>query len=138
MSFHQGCGFRACGAVVRKSVVPSGKCAFLTLEVPGERRTQKIEFKAFSDEMIEEIGCLGVGQIVEVTGGIDVGALRGKDRQDVLVDGRPKWVPSLVVKTIKIEGSSVAPSRTDRKPDAPPTQPSKPAAGWNDDGDVPF
>lgn len=136
MSFHHGAGFRVCGAVVRKFVAPSGKCAFLTLDVNAHPRSKKIEFRAFSDDMIEEIGGLGVGMTVEVTGNVDMEPVKSKDRKEVLVDGRAKWVPVLTVKALKIEGSSRQPAP--RAPAEPAPKAAKPAAGWDENDDYPF
>lgn len=135
MSFQHGAGFRVCGAVVRRNVAPSGKCAFLTLDVVAHPRSKKIEFKAFSNEMIEEVGCLGVGQTVEVTGQIDMESIKSKDRKEVLVDGRARWAPSLVIKAIKVEGASVRPAGAAQPAGAGPHEPPPPrprGSSWDD------
>lgn len=137
MSFPHGAGFRVCGAVVRRNVVPSGKCAFLTLDVNMHPRARKIEFKAFAAETIEEIGGLGAGQTVEVTGQIDMETIKSRDRKDVTVDGRAKWVPALIVKAIKIEGSSVRPASSPSAGGSAPPHDPPPArprgSSWDDE-----
>lgn len=123
----QGAGFRICGSVVRKFVAPSGKIAFLTLDVFVDGRGKKVDMRGFS-EMVEEIGTLNNGALVEVTGTIDIEKLTDKQRQPVVVDGREKWVTALTVRAVKTEGSSKAPAK------AAPSKQSSPAA----DDDLPF
>lgn len=134
MSFQHGAGFRVCGAVLRRNIVPSGKCAFLTLDVIAHPRSKKIEFKAFAREMIDEIAELGAGQTVEVTGQIDMETVKSRDRKDVTVDGRAKWVPALVVKAIKIEGSSVRPPAANGAAPAASPPLGVPSSSWDDEG----
>lgn len=120
MSFEPGAGFRICGYVVRRFVPQSGKCAFLTLDVPnGRGKNAKIELRTFEHDLIVEVGALGDGQTVQVTGGIDMEALKDKARNDVKVDGRAVWKPALTIKAIKIEASSVKPKLATDWNDAP-------------------
>lgn len=107
----QGAGFRICGSVVRRFVVPSGKVAFLTIDVFADGHGKKIDLRGFKD-MVEEIGSLQPGALVEVTGAVEMEKLTGRDRNPVLVDGREKWVPALTVREIKFEASSRPPVRT--------------------------
>lgn len=116
MGFEQGAGFRICGAVVRKFVPPSGKCAFLTLATPGKKGEVKHELRAFDYDLIVEAGSLGVGQIVQCTGSVDNEPLRDKARNDVQVDGRTAWVTKLTIRAMTVEGSSAKP-----KPSTDPT-----------------
>lgn len=109
-SFIHGAGFRIVGAVVRKFVAQSGKFAAVTIDVNVPPRSRKIECRAFDAEMIDEIGQLGAGQTIEITGQIDMEKLTDKKREPVKVDGYEKWSPALTVKAIKIEGSSVKPA----------------------------
>lgn len=109
MSWDRGAGFRIVGAVVRRFVPPSGKCAFVTLAVPGKKGEVKHELRTFDHDLIVEVGSLGVGQIVQATGNVDNEPLRDKAKNDVQVDGRTAWVPKLTIRDLKIEGSSVAP-----------------------------
>ncbi|HEY6875577.1 MAG TPA: hypothetical protein VI384_04385 [Candidatus Dormibacteraeota bacterium] len=139
MSFQHGRGFRICGAVVRKFVAPSGKIAFLTLDVSAPPRSTKIEMRTF--DLVEDVGCLGVGQTVEVTGSVDMEKLTSKDRNPVMVDGREKWIPALTIKKITVEGSSVRPaSAATPAPAAAHEPPPARARGgaWNDEDDFPF
>lgn len=134
MSFTHGAGFRVCGAVVRRFVVPSGKCAFLVLDVVAHPRSKKIEFKAFDRGMVDEIAGLGDGQTVEVTGQVDMETVKSRDRKDINVDGRAKWVPTLVVKAIKIEGSSVRPAAANDSGTAAPPPSGSRSSSWDDEG----
>lgn len=117
-SWERGAGFRITGAVVRKYVPPSGKCAFLTLGTPGNRGEQKTDCKTFDLLVVEEIAALGVGQTVQVTGSVESEKVKDKKGNEILVDGYAKWVPSLVVKTVAVEGASVAPSSGAAAPQA--------------------
>lgn len=126
MSWERGAGFRITGAVVRKHVAQSGKVAFLTLGVPGNKGETKIDVRSFDVLVIEEIGSLGVGQTVQVTGNVESQKLTTKKGDDVLVDGYAKWVPALSVKKIDVEGSSRAPAPTGGAP-APNSAADK---GW--------
>lgn len=123
----QGAGFRIVGSVVRKFVAPSGKVAFLTLDVTADGRSKKIDLRGFGDT-VEEIGCLNQGALIEVTGTIDNEKLTAKDRSDVMVDGRAKWVPALTVRAVKAEASSKPAAKS------PPKKPAHPAG----DDDLPF
>jgi hypothetical protein len=126
VSWDRGAGFRVTGAVVRKFVAQSGKVAFLTLAVPGNKGETKIDVRSFDVLVIEEIGGLGAGQTVQVTGNVDSQKLTTKAGADVMVDGYAKWVPALTVKAIKVEGSSIAPAANDGAP--PPN--SAADKGW--------
>lgn len=128
-AFRPGCGFRVVGHVVRKFVVASGRCAFLVLAVPGERGERKHELRAFDDEIIIEIGALGVGMTVEALGTIENEALKDKARADVQVDGRACWVEKLTIRTLNVEGSSKVPEA----PAAPASAAPKPGAHGDDD-----
>ena len=92
MSREHGHGFRATGFVHRAFVPPSGKCAFLTIAVPGKQKEQKIEMRTFDGEMIRRVGGLAVGEEVTVTAGVESTKLVNKARQPVEVDGRAVWV----------------------------------------------
>jgi len=126
MNWDRGAGFRIVGAVVRRFVPPSGKCAFVTLAVPGKKGEVKHECRTFDHDLIVEVGSLGVGQTVQVTGTLDNEPLKNKEKQDVQVDGRTAWVPKLTIRDLKIEGSSVKPSA------APPVDSPPPATDWDD------
>ena len=126
MNWDRGAGFRIVGAVVRRFVPPSGKCAFVTLAVPGKKGEVKHECRTFDHDLIVEVGSLGVGQTVQVTGTLDNEPLKNKEKQDVQVDGRTAWVPKLTIRDLKIEGSSVKPSV------APPVDSAPPATDWDD------
>lgn len=136
-----GAGFRVCGAVVRKFVVASGKCAFLTLKVDGHPRPKTLEFKAFGD-MVEAVGSLSPGQTIEVTGVIDSETVKNKAKEEIKVDDRAKWVPMLAIKALRHEGAQpgqqtfAPPPQSGAESPRPPV-PAPTAAGW-DEEDVPF
>ncbi len=118
--FVQGSGFRICGAVLRQRVSQSRKVAFLTIEVARQRSTVKLDVRTFSRSMIGEIEALGVGELVQVTGSIDIEAIRDRQGHDVKVDGYVKWVPVLTVKELKVQGGL---ARTaDEQPDSAPDE----------------
>ena len=100
-----GAGFRVCGIVIRRFVPPSGKCAFLTLEVPTDKgKKAKLEMVTF--DCVVDVGSLGEGQTVQVTGSIVSTVPKAKDKSDVTVDGRALWIPQLIIKAVTVEGSS--------------------------------
>jgi len=115
----QGAGFRICGSVVRRFVVPSGKVAFLTLDVFADGHGKKIELRGFKD-MVEEIGVLQPGALVEVTGAVEMEKLTDRNRNPVLVDGREKWVHAMTVRAIKHEASSRPPAARPPANNVPP------------------
>lgn len=119
----QGAGFRICGSVVRRFVVPSGKVAFLTLDVFTDGHGKKIDLRGFK-EMVEEIGTLQPGALVEVTGAVEMEKVTGRDRNPVIVDGREKWVPALTVRAIKLEASSRPEASRAPAGNVPPPNPS--------------
>lgn len=139
MGFEQGAGFRICGAVVRRFVAQSGKAAFLTLDVVGDRGSKKIELRAFDRSMVADIGELGAGQIVECTGSVDVEKLTNKKRDEIKIDGYAKWVPALTIRVLRIEGSSraPAPSNGEQPPASEPPPANSTADTWQD-GEIPF
>ncbi len=113
-----GSGFRICGYVVRRNVVPSGKCAFLVLDVPGENgRSSKIDLKTF--DAVEEVGALVVGGKAEVTGRVVMEKVTNRARVPVMVDGRAKWVASLTIKTVKVDEASIPAKKTPAVTDDP-------------------
>jgi len=138
MGFQHGAGFRICGAVVRKFVNGKHNFASLTLDVVGAPRSKKIDLRAFDEDIVHQIGQLGAGQTIEVTGSVDVETIKAKDRKEVLVDGYSKWVSVLTARSIKVEGSSVQPrNEPKREAGAEPPAPSAPAGGgWNDEDDI--
>jgi len=129
MSFAQGAGFRVCGSVVRRWTNPAGTFATLTLDVFADGRGKKLDFRAFK-EVVNEIGCLTVGAIVEVTGTPDVEKLTAKDKTPVTVDGREVWVTKLTVRAVKTEASSRAPAARNGSSSAVP--PPNPDGDQND------
>jgi len=138
MSFQHGAGFRIVGAIVRKFVNDKGTFGAMTLDVVAEPRAKKIEVRAFDAGVIEEIGGLGAGQTIEVTGSVDVETVKGKDRKEVIVDGRSKWVAVLTDRAIKVEGASAQP-RSAAAEQRPRTAPlAKPRAGWDENDEPPF
>lgn len=140
MSFHQGAGFRICGVVVRRFVAQSGKAAFLTLDVVGDRGSKKIELRSFDLSIVADIGQLGAGQTVECTGTVDVEKLTNKKRDEIKIDGYAKWVPALTIRVLRIEGSSRAPAPSNgQQPPEPASPPAPNSTGdtWKD-GDIPF
>ncbi len=142
MSFQHGAGFRVVGAVVRKYANNRGTFAGLTLDVVGAPRSKKIDLRAFDEDIVHQIAELGDGQTIEVTGSVDMESVKSKDKKEILVDGRAKWVTVLTVKAIKVEGSSVQPSSPNGRAQAPtrpaPAQPTTKPRGWNEDDEPPF
>ncbi|HVQ52903.1 MAG TPA: hypothetical protein VMS92_22940 [Mycobacterium sp.] len=106
MNWERGAGFRIVGAVDRKFVPLSGKCAFLTLAVPGQRGEVKHECKTFDLLVIEEIRALGQGQVVQAIGTPEREKLTNKAKQPVMVDGREVWVPMFKINALTVEGGS--------------------------------
>ena len=99
-----GAGCRIAGRVKRKAfVVPSGKVAFLTIEVDYERdgviKKKSIEMKTF--DCVVEVGSLREGDEVEVTGSVDSEQPKNKDRTPVQMNGRDMWCPSLTIRVVK-------------------------------------
>lgn len=109
MSFERGAGFRICGAIARDPFA-RGAFARLTLAVPGQRGETKIDVVAFDPDVIADIGDLGIGMTVQVTGSITMEAVKDKAKNKVKIDGYDRWVPLLVAKKVTVEGSSVKPS----------------------------
>jgi hypothetical protein len=107
VSFKPGCGFRLVGHVVRRWINPARSFATLVLAVPGEKGERKHDLRAFG-EMVDLVEPLGVGMTVEALGTIDVEALKNRAREDVKVDGYAVWVEKLTIRTLNVEGSSVA------------------------------
>jgi hypothetical protein len=127
MSFDRGAGFRICGHVVRKYVSPTGKFASLVIATPNQRGGEtKHDVRAFDLPVVEQIHELGVGQIVQVTGGIDNEKLTNKAKEEVKVDGFNVWLTKLTIRAITVEGSSKAPA-----PGKPAEKPK--AKTWGDD-----
>jgi hypothetical protein len=108
-SWERGAGFRVCGAVTRE---PFCRDTFgrVTIAVPGKRGETKIDLVTFDAGVIAEMRGLGVGMTVQVTGSIEMEAVKDRTKEKVLVDGYPKWVPLLVAKRIDVEGSSRKPA----------------------------
>lgn len=104
----QGAGFRIAGSLVRKYIVPSGKVGFLTIDVydSNKGRSTKFDLKAFDRSVLDDLDALRDGALLEVTGSLDMEKVADKAREAVKVDGREKWVPSLIVRVIKTEASS--------------------------------
>jgi hypothetical protein len=120
MSWEHGAGFRVTGVVTRAKVF-SPKFAVMTVEVPNGRGGQKkVDMRAFSDA-IDQVQDVGQGQVVQVTGTVDMEKLTSKDRNEVKVDGFAKWVPALTIRKVEVEPSSAKP-----KPSAAPT-----GDGWD-------
>lgn len=126
--FQLGAGFRICGVVSRTFTNQAKTFASLTLETPGDKpgKKQYLEMKAFAHDVISLIEQTGKGETVQVTGHIGSEKLIDKAKNAVQIDGRDKFVPSLVVKAIKTQV-------IDRKPlprdwnDAPISGPAAPA-----------
>lgn len=117
--FTQGSGFRICGAVLRKFVAQSGKVAFLTVEVARARSSVKFDMRTFSRSLIGEIEELGAGQVVEVTGAVDVEPVKDRAGKEVSIDGYSKWVPALTMKVLRVLGGAASGPPPDADP-APP------------------
>lgn len=135
--WEHGKGFEITGYVSRKFVPPSGKCAFLTIETPGDRgKPDKTEMVGFGD-LVVEMGSAKEGDVVRVTGTIGTKSLQNKAHQDVTVDDRKVWLVQLIARTIEIEGRAAAskPALGETEPDAPAS--AAPASrDWEKDGGV--
>jgi hypothetical protein len=150
MPFENKAGFCIAGNVVRRFVPQSRKCAFLTLDVNRSPKPAKIEMRTFSRDLIEEIEQLTAGQNVEVSGQIDVEPVKSKKGEEIKVDGYTKWVPSLTVKDLKVDGSSVRAAETrkaaeqskstwgDEPAEKPPAPSSGPGGAFDGDDGEPF
>jgi hypothetical protein len=110
VSWSRGANFRAIGYVERTFVPPSGKCAFLTLSVPGRSSDQKLDLVAFDDALIVIVGALGKGQTCQVRGNIGSQCLKNKAREDVQVDGRSVWMSRLEITSVDVEGAKDKPA----------------------------
>lgn len=109
MSWEHGAGFRITGVVTRVFNSPKGTFSALTVEVPNGRGGQKkIDMRAFQDA-VDQVANLGQGQVVQVTGKVDMESLKDKQRNEVQVDGRAKWVPALTITKVEVEPSSAKP-----------------------------
>lgn len=132
--WERGHGFRAVGFVERAFVPPSGKCAFLTVAVPGRKSEQKIEMRTFDSETIAQVKSLGVGETVMVTAGVESNKLTNKAKQEVQVDGRTAWVMVLVIRTLRVQGAK--PQTTAKPSDLPVDRvpggplPNDPVENW--------
>lgn len=126
--FTQGSGFRICGTVLRKRIPDSRKIAFLTLNVERQRSSVKLDMRTFDRGLIDDIGALADGQLVEVTGAIDIEPLKDRAGHEVKVDGYNKWSPALTVKVLRVHEASRSPGPVNQPdPSGPPP-----------DDDVPF
>lgn len=116
-NFQHGAGFRIAGSLVRKWVAQSFKVARVTVAVDHEKGTKKIDLVSFAPDVIEEIAALRDGALFEVTGRVDMEKLKDKQGNEVKIDGYAKWVPSLSVQVIKVQGASKAPAPMNRDND---------------------
>lgn len=107
----QGAGFRICGTVKRVFVNQAGTFVALSLAVSAGGRTSNIDLKGFAEAAPAVIG-IEAGDLVEVTGNVASEKLTAKDKSAVQVDGRDKWVPSLVIKAVKVDAKA-KPKTTD-------------------------
>lgn len=109
MSWEHRAGFRITGYVTRVWCAPSGKFASLQVETPnGKGGTKKIDLRCFSDA-IDEVRQLGNGQVVQVTGTVDMEKLTSKAKEEVKVDGYAKWSPALTIRKVEVEPASAKP-----------------------------
>lgn len=116
MSWEHGAGFRVTGYVIRTWAAPSGKFATLVVEAPnGKGGTKKIDLRAFSDA-VDQVKNLGNGQVVQVTGTVDMEKLTDKGRNEIKVDGYSKWTPALTIRNVEVEPSSAKPKPTATAP----------------------
>jgi hypothetical protein len=98
----QGAGFRVCGVVNRKFINSQGTFVALTLSCDLGDRKVSVDLKGFK-ESVAAANDVEQGDTIEVTGSIGVEKLTAKDKSTIQVDGRDKWVPSLVIKAIKVD-----------------------------------
>lgn len=105
---HQGTGFRICGCVVRRWTNQKGNFGTITLDVYVDGKGSKIDLVTF--DCVNELAALAQGALAEVTGRVGMQKLKDRQGDEVKIDGFNKWVPQLVIRTIKTESSSRAPS----------------------------
>lgn len=131
-AWERGAGFRIIGFVERKFVPPSGRCAFVTVSVPGKSKDQKLELVTF--DKIEDVGSLAIGATVQLRGHIGITTPKTKARDDVTVDGRSLWIPQLIVTDVAVQESKPASTKTTWGDDSPaPTQPAPSTPHHDDD-----
>jgi hypothetical protein len=95
-----GSGFRVVGLVHRRSVVASGKVAFLTVTYPRGTAYRKADMRAFDDSLIVEVGALKENERVEVRGELDMEQPKNSDKSPVRKNDRDFWCPSLVITSL--------------------------------------
>jgi len=95
--------FSITGAVTRKYANDKGTFARLGLSVSDGQRKRNVDVKAFAVRVVASIARLSDGDIVSVAGDVKSEKLTDKTKQEVQVDGRAVWVPSLVATEIKLE-----------------------------------
>lgn len=103
----QGAGFRVCGVVNRKFINQQGTFVALSLSCDLGDRKVSVDLKGFK-ESVQAVKNVETGDTVEVTGSIGTEKLTAKDKSTVQVDGRDKWVPSLVIKAVKVDPNKKA------------------------------
>lgn len=118
-------GFKEKGTVVRRFVAQSGKFGSLTLDVPSERGSSKLDIVTF--DCVEDFAELQAGTSVVITGRINMNKLTSKNKEPVIVDGFQKWVPQLIATKVEVGLGQ-----------AKKTKPAPIAAPPADDSDIPF
>jgi len=95
--------FSIAGSVTRKWANDKGTFARLGLSVSDGQRKRNVDVKAFAARVVASIARLSDGDMVTVAGDVQSEKLTDKTKQEVQVDGRPVWMPSLVATEIKLE-----------------------------------
>lgn len=127
--------FQIVGAVQRVNVVPSGKVAFVKVEVapqPGAQYPDVYEAKGF-DETVKQLGALVTGDIVELRGNIRGEAVKNADGSTVQVTGKDG--KSRNVRTSTYVVTTVEKKDSTRDVEPPKAKPVIPPPG---DDEIPF
>ena len=99
----EGCGVRITGIVERAFTTPTGSFGSLTLSwlEDGATKRKKMDIAAFK-ERVAMVKALGVGETVTITAGLEMEAVKNKAKEDVVVDGKTKWVPRVILRTVTV------------------------------------
>jgi len=95
--------FSIAGAVTSKFANDKGTFARIGICIPDGKRRRYVDVKAFAARVVASIARLSDGDMVSVAGDVQSEKLTDKTKQEVQVDGRAVWVPSLVATEIKLE-----------------------------------
>ena len=124
-----GARFEFCGMVRRKWVANSRKFGTVTIDVPGERGSDIVEGRSFSNGPIEEIDKLIPGMIIQIKGFVSTEPRKDKKGVEIMVDGYKAYHHVHTIKTLEVDPTSKqnAPSN-DRDPG--PSDDDEVPKGW--------